>query len=239
MDIGTLISILNPKVLEKHTELPAKKGQRSFVLKEEEIDATLRKIFITDCSENTYVVKLDGGNFPDMKYFLHSEGGICRRCDYLIFTISNEKVVILLIELKSETWIPKEVEEKFKASQAIIGYLTSIIKSFHHKKLTLDDLRFILLHKTSSRGRGTVIKKTVLHTTPSKFLKRPCHDGDHISLNEVTEKGLLGVLILLLWYSCRLFTRCKRPNSVPRASLSHPTKPFSVTSNILLKSTDA
>ncbi|MCX5919903.1 MAG: hypothetical protein NTW61_01040 [Candidatus Melainabacteria bacterium] len=50
-------------------------------------------------------------------------------------------------------------------------------------------------------------------------------------LNEVTEKGLSGVLILLLRYSCRLFTRCKRPNSVPRASLSHPTKPFSVTSN--------
>ncbi|MCX5921082.1 MAG: hypothetical protein NTW61_07190 [Candidatus Melainabacteria bacterium] len=51
---------------------------------------------------------------------------------------------------------------------------------------------------------------------------------------EVTEKGLLGGLILLLWYSCRLFTRCKRPNSVPRASLSHPTKPFSVTSYLLL-----
>jgi 23S rRNA (guanosine2251-2'-O)-methyltransferase len=52
------------------------------------------------------------------------------------------------------------------------------------------------------------------------------------------------VLILLLWYfpltrndskgiNIRLFTRCKRPNSVPRASLSHPTKPFSVTSDVL------
>jgi hypothetical protein len=182
MDIGTLISILNPKVLEKHTELLAKKGQRSFVLKEDERDATLRKIFITDCPENTYVVKLDGKNFPDMKHFLHSEGGICRRCDYLIFTVANEKAVILLIELKSKTWITKEVEEKFKASRAIIDYLTSIIKHFHEKTLTLD-FRFVLFHATPSRGMKTITKTTVLHTTPSKFLKRPCNDKDHISLN--------------------------------------------------------
>ncbi len=50
-------------------------------------------------------------------------------------------------------------------------------------------------------------------------------------LNEVTEKAPLGVLILLLCYSFRLFTRCKRPYCVARASLSHPTETFSVTSN--------
>jgi hypothetical protein len=182
MDIEMLVSILHPKVLEKPTELLAKKGQRSFVLKEDDRDAFLRKIFITDCSENTYVVKLDGGNFPDMKHFLRCEGGICRRCDYLIFTIANEKAVILLVELKSKNWEHKEVEEKFKASQAIVDYLTSIIKHFHERTLKLD-FRFILFHATPSRGMKTSIEKKVLHTTPSKFLKRPCHDEDHISLN--------------------------------------------------------
>ena len=51
-----------------------------------------------------------------------------------------------------------------------------------------------------------------------------------VKILEVTEKAPLGVLISLLWYSFRLFTRGKRPNSVSRASLSHPTETFSVTS---------
>ena len=60
-----------------------------------------------------------------------------------------------------------------------------------------------------------------------------------LMLSEATEKAPLSVLISLLWYSFRLFTRCKRPNSVPRASLSHPTETFSVASSALLKKTSA
>ena len=43
------------------------------------------------------------------------------------------------------------------------------------------------------------------------------------------------MLILLLRYSFQLFTTCKRPHCVPRASLSHLTETFSVASYIVFQ----
>ncbi len=177
-----LVSILNRKVVEKPCEVSSKKGHPSFLLKEQGKDATLNKLTLTHLPEKTYFIKLDD-KFPAMQVFLKDKLGSCKRCDYLVLTTIEKKMVILFLELKSKRLDNSDIIAKFKASQAIVDYLLSLIKNFHSISLPLH-FKFVLLHekKVSQATRVSIRNELSNHNNPNNFLRRACSNQDQIPL---------------------------------------------------------
>jgi hypothetical protein len=106
------------------------------ILEENDSSAKLKKVEIIDVPDNSILIKIDYGK-PYENF--RSENGHRRRCDYLLIArLDNNNKRLLFIEMKSNSFIPEEITQKFLASECLLDYIVSMLKRFHDKEFNLN-----------------------------------------------------------------------------------------------------
>ncbi|MCG6553098.1 MAG: hypothetical protein L7F77_12300 [Candidatus Magnetominusculus sp. LBB02] len=168
---------------------PIRNKGRSFVdLKEKEPQAKLKNVTLLGIPDDTIVIKLDE-YIGEVNLFKHNRG-LLRRCDYVIFSKTKDKDIIVFIELKSFKPKNEEIIQKFKSSLCIVDYCKAILKHFYNDTNPLDSFtnHFILFYKNNlnktptSRKQPNTPKKGC---TPDNYKKKSVNNNDEVELRSI------------------------------------------------------
>ncbi len=138
------------------------KDSRTFVrLKENGIQAKLRKVDLYDVPSDSLLLKLDSYQQPLTLF--DGKKGERKRCDYILITHLEERDILLFIELKSGSCKSTEIKQQFKGSQCVIDYCNSALNHFYSQNNYFDsfDKHFVVFYKSSS-----ISKRVTRHKSP-------------------------------------------------------------------------
>ena len=130
------------------------------------------RVTINGVPPDAMVIKADSFVAPDTVF--RGDHGECKRADYIIFSDSSSKPVILHIEMKKEKGARGEVVQQLKGSHCFVKYCQDIGKSFWNERDFLKGFRhrFISFGHTSIRKRRTrITRPTGSHDKPDEMLK--------------------------------------------------------------------
>lgn len=139
------------------------------MVKLEEAGVKGAKACIRNMPADTIVIKAD--DFPAPKKFFQGDKGECKRADFII--ISEEKKVILYIELKVGKKDASHIIKQLKGSACVITYCKEIGKHFWEQETFLNGYahRFIGMVNLSISKKPSRYKSLPLHDSPELFLK--------------------------------------------------------------------
>jgi hypothetical protein len=144
---------------------------QKIVLKEADHSAKLKEVIITDVPDNSIVIKIDYGKEQEQNIF-RNEKGERKRCDYLLIAAPDKsnKIILLFVEMKSNTFTQDEISQKFKASECLFDYIISMLKRFHDTEIKLDECkkRFVLFQ--TKRLDKRITHPTNYGSTPENYL---------------------------------------------------------------------
>ncbi len=125
--------------------------------------------FIRNIPTDALVIKAD--EFPTPKTFFKGDKGECKRADFII--ISEEKKVILYVELKAGPKDSSYIIKQLKGASCVISYCKEIGKHFWNENAFLDGYahRYIGMVNVSVNNKPSRHKSSPLHDSPEKFLK--------------------------------------------------------------------
>jgi len=118
---------------------------------------------------DTMVIKAD--KFPAPKAFFKGDKGECKRADFII--ISEEKKVILYIELKAGAKVASHIVKQLKGASCLISYCKEIGRQFWNESTFLDGYahRYIGMINLSVSKKPTRHKSSPLYDSPESFMK--------------------------------------------------------------------
>lgn len=139
-------------------------GKPVIKLQEDEYVSLIRNI-----PSDAMVIKAD--KFPAPQSFFKGNQGECKRADFII--ISEEKKVILYIELKDGSSENSYIIKQLKGAFCVISYCKAIGRHFWKKKTFLEDYqhRYIGMVKLGLNKKPFFHKLSTLHDSPENFLK--------------------------------------------------------------------
>ncbi len=142
-------------------------GQRVVKLQEAGVEGSLSEI--RNIPSDALVIKADA--FPAPRAFFKGEKGECKRADFII--ISEEKRVILYIELKAGEKDASHIIKQLKGASCVISYCREIGKQFWGEAQFLDDYthRYIGMVNLSISKKPSRYKSAPLHDSPERFMK--------------------------------------------------------------------
>jgi len=157
------------ELIEQSALVPLEKKNGKLVIKLKESGIEDCVCFISNIPSDTIVIKAD--KFPAPKSFFRSDKGECKRADFII--VSEEKKVILYIELKAGTHEPTHIIKQLKGAHCVISYCKEIGKQFWNETRFLDEYkhRYIAMVNLSISKKPSRHRQAVLHDSPHKFLK--------------------------------------------------------------------
>lgn len=125
--------------------------------------------FIRNIPSDVIVIKAD--EFPASKTFFKGDKGECKRADFII--ISEEKKVILYVELKSGAKDSSHIVKQLRGASCLISYCKEIGRQFWKKSTFLDGYahRYVGMVNLSISKRPSRHKSAPLHDSPESFLK--------------------------------------------------------------------
>lgn len=125
--------------------------------------------FIRNIPPDAIIIKAD--EFPAPKTFFKGDKGECKRADFII--ISEEKKVILYVELKAGARDVSHIVKQLKGASCVIAYCREIGKQFWGKTRFLDGYahRYVGMVNLSVSKKPSRHKSSPLHDSPEKFLK--------------------------------------------------------------------
>lgn len=129
-------------------------------------------VTIKGIPDDSLVIKTDVFDAP--KSLFQGEKGECKRCDYVIISDTDKQKIILLIEMKADKAIEKEVIQQLKGGKCLVKYCQQIGIEFWEERNFLSDYdyRFISLKKVNLAKKSTREKKQQkLHNSPENMLK--------------------------------------------------------------------
>lgn len=124
---------------------------------------------IRNIPSDAIVIKAD--DFPAPKTFFKGNKGECKRADFII--ISEEKKVILYVELKAGKKDASHIVKQLKGAYCVVTYCKEIGKHFWNQSTFLDDYahRFVGMVNLSVSKKPSRHKSAPLHDLPESFLK--------------------------------------------------------------------
>lgn len=125
--------------------------------------------FIRNIPSDAIVIKAD--EFPAPKTFFKGDKGECKRADFII--ISEEKKVILYVELKAGAKDASHIVKQLKGASCLISYCKEIGKQFWSEARFLDGYahRYIGMVNLSISKKPSRHKSAPLHDSPESFMK--------------------------------------------------------------------
>ena len=125
--------------------------------------------FIRNIPSDAIIIKAD--EFPAPKTFFKGNKGECKRADFII--ISEEKKVILYVELKAGAKDASHIVKQLKGASCVISYCKEIGKQFWSEARFLDGYahRYVGMVNLSVSKKPSRHKSSPLHDSPEKFLK--------------------------------------------------------------------
>jgi len=139
--------------------------------------------FIRNIPSDVIVIKAD--EFPAPKTFFKGDNGECKRADFII--ISEEKKVILYVEMKAGAKDASHIVKQLKGASCVISYCKEIGKQFWSEARFLDGYahRFIGIVNLSISKRPSRYKSAPLHDLPESFLK--ISSPHHLQFNKLAQ----------------------------------------------------
>ncbi|MBK8509626.1 MAG: hypothetical protein V9G63_04990 [Candidatus Competibacter sp.] len=129
-------------------------------------------VCIRGLPEDTVIIKADDFRSPDTIF--KGEHGECKRADFLIIAESNDKVFILIIEMKRRKGLEKEVIKQLVGTRCFLSYVIEIGRAFWQQNTFLNNCvyRFISInHISIAKGKTKVTRTDKLHDRPERMLK--------------------------------------------------------------------
>jgi len=118
-------------------------------------------------------IKVDTFESPDTIF--NCLNGECKRSDFVIIADTDEKKVILHIEIKAKTGKKNnDIIKQLKGADCFVAYCRKIGKEFWNKQDFLDgyNTRFISIGHTSIQKKKTrIIRHLGVHDSPENMLK--------------------------------------------------------------------
>jgi hypothetical protein len=137
--------------------------------------------FIRNIPSDAIVIKAD--EFPAPKTFFKGDKGECKRADFII--ISEEKKVILYVELKAGAKDTSYIVKQLKGASCVISYCKEVGRHFWNESSFLDGYvhRYVGMVNLSVSKRTSRHKSKPLHDLPESFLK--ISSPRHLQFNEL------------------------------------------------------
>jgi hypothetical protein len=137
--------------------------------------------FISNIPSDAIVIKAD--KFPAPKTFFKGDKGECKRADFII--ISEEKKVILYVELKAGAKDRGHIVKQLKGASCVISYCKEIGKQFWSEPRFLDGYahRYIGMVNLSISKKTSRHESAPLHDSPESFLK--ISSPHHLQFNQL------------------------------------------------------
>lgn len=116
-------------------------------------------------------IVIKGDDFPAPKNFFKGNHGECKRADFII--ISEEKKVILYVELKAGEKDTSHIVKQLKGASCVVAYCREIGKQFWNKSIFLDGYahRFVGIVNISVSKKPSRYKSALPHDSPELFMK--------------------------------------------------------------------
>jgi len=151
------------------------------VIKLEEAGVKNSVSFIRNIPSDAIVIKSD--EFPAPMAFFKGDKGECKRADFII--ISEEKKVILYVELKAGAKDASHIVKQLKGASCVISYCKEIGKQFWSEARFLDGYahRYIGMVNLSISKRPSRHKSAPMHNSPESFLR--ISSPHHLQFNEL------------------------------------------------------
>ncbi|MDR1689349.1 MAG: hypothetical protein LBS21_12155 [Clostridiales bacterium] len=116
------------KLLNENSILPIKtdsNNKRYYELTEPKFDYSIK---ISNPPNDTIVLKCD--SFPDTSNFFRGKSGECKRADYIVFSESENAVLIMELKYSKDSSSNKDIIAQLKGAKSILDYCKSIAASF-------------------------------------------------------------------------------------------------------------
>lgn len=151
--IPEIIQILAEKLLNPDYCLDVL-GGNSILLKEDKLDAKLKKVTILRANPPFATIKLDAFDPNRLSEYLNpTTAKINKGCDGIIFIEIEQKGYIFFCELKSLHPKMKDVKEQFESATCFVDYLESLLKTFEGTDLREFEKKYILFQKTNDKEK--------------------------------------------------------------------------------------
>ena len=162
------MEILSELILESAL-VPHENEYGKSVIKLQETGVKDSVSFIRNIPSDAIVIKAD--EFPAPKSFFKGDKGECKRADFII--ISEEKKVILYVELKAGVKDTSHIVKQLKGASCVISYCKEIGKHFWNKSTFLDGYahRYVGMVNLSVSKKPSRHKSAPLHDSPESLLK--------------------------------------------------------------------
>ncbi len=129
------------------------------------------------------VVAIKADSFPAPKGFFQGSKGECKRADYIL--ISEEKKVVLFVELKAGSKETSHIIRQLKGAACLLAYCKEIGKKYWGREEFMDGYahRYIGMVNLSVSKKPTRHKKSPVHDRPERFQK--ISSPHHLQFNQL------------------------------------------------------
>lgn len=149
-------------------------------------------INIVGAPSKTIAIALDK-NFPAPEKIFNGGKGECKRADFVLITITENKKWIIYIEMKKsrpDDW--KKVEGQLKGAQCFIAYCRSIGREFWDSQNFLENRnykeRFVGITNISVNKQRIGQRRPRLHDRPSDMLRISGVSRRGLQFNKLTDQ---------------------------------------------------
>ena len=176
-----LIKILHKVIDEKFI---ITKSNDEIIIKEEKNKCGCKKIIFNLKKKKIFAYTLDKDrdkktNFRTFQVFNPKTAYISKINDGNIIIVDDSKIIILLIELKSDNFTIKDVLLKMENSKIFSNYLIEIINTHYNKSYNLSDIEYkgiLFTSKFARKGTTTGGKKVKFEQINNlQFAKLACN----------------------------------------------------------------
>jgi hypothetical protein len=143
-------------------------------MEENDPNAKLRKIVIRDVPEGSLLLKMQQYAGPHNVF--KSTKGECKRCDYIVLTLSKNDLYVLFIEMKSSSPDNRDTIPQFKGADCFMTYCRAVAETFHDVAVSScsSEKRYILFYVNRSNKRSMSHRPMkVVHSSPENMMKFP------------------------------------------------------------------
>jgi len=151
-------------------------GEYSIILTENDKMATLKKLEIYNVPQKTILLPLHQYSELNigstLKKIFIDDPGVFMCCDYIVITISDDKLYYIFIEMKSYKPSNSDVRKQFKGATCFIEYSNAIMEHFYGvtslKSLSLN-MRYHLVYQRTYNKRVTKWEQCKYTSSPEKI----------------------------------------------------------------------
>lgn len=129
-------------------------------------------VTISGLPNDVIVIKADAFNSPDTVFM--GARGECKRADFVIIAKTDNKKVILCIEMKAKKGTEKEIIQQLTGAQCFVSYCQEIGKAFWNQPDFLRGYvyRFVSISQISiAKSKTRTTRSADTHDCPRKMLK--------------------------------------------------------------------